>query len=264
MIKYSLVLSDNTLYELNGTLIPYVMRNSLSRGAESITFEQKLVSRTFLPGTAKIGSIRLESRQFVFNQSWAFETDGAFDTYVNTLISKFVDAVKIRDTTNGKEAKIAFLDISIPYDQGSEKRSGDISIKIELTDSFWTSVTPISTGTVALDAGINEIVVDNSGYMLAYPKLTFNFPALCGQLDVYVDETKEGLQLIDPTLGSATLNDLIIDCAEGSLTIAGFDRTQNISDRTGYFPLQIGENTIIVDAESSGSVIIEFYERFFV
>jgi len=255
------VARENT-FELNGDLTPSISRGSFARGSEEINFEQKLITRSFLSGSAKVGEARLQSRQMVFNQEFALTSDQSYDDYVNELINKAAEATYIRDTTNNKQTKIAVLNMSIPYDVGSIKRSGSISIKLEMLNAFWEDVDPTIL-TKFFSSVTDSIIVDNEGFLLAYPKLTFDIQDPAAQLDIFVDETKEGLQLVDSTLGTPTLTELIIDCVNGTLTIAGFDRTQNITDRTGYFPFQLGNNTLIIESPVDGKVDIEFVKRYY-
>lgn len=252
---------ENT-YELNGTLTPTIPRGSFSRGTENITFQQKIIERSFLPGSVKIGDPRLQSRPMVFNQDFAFKTDADYDSFMNELIRNAQIANYIRDLTNEKQAQVALIDLSIPYDPGSIKRSGTASMKMEMIGAFWESVEDVES-VHYLYAGTNTIIINNEGSMLTYPRFVFDVPTPASQFDIYVDETKEGLQLVDPTLGTPTLTELIIDCSEGILTIAGFDRTQNITDRTGYFPFQVGNNTLIVETPVDCRVEISFKKRSF-
>jgi len=261
-MEYKFIDIDDNSFEVNGTLTPSIPRGSFSRSSENYSFEQKIIERSFLPGAAQVGNARLESRGLSFNQNFAFSTDSDYDDFLNEFILWAEKTVVVKDITNDRETKVAVLDLSVDYDKGSIKRSGEISIKFSMLDSFWTD----STATIlneSLSIGINNIAITNDGFLLTYPLLTFDVPNPAASLDIFIDETKEGLQLIDPTLGNPTLEDLIIDCVSGSLTIAGFDRTQNITDRTGYFPFPIGSSTLVIDIPVAADVTIKFFKRYY-
>lgn len=262
-MEYQLIDSNGNTYSLNGSLVPSVSGRSMARASDIFLFEQKIVERSFLPGAAKVGDPRIQSRGFVFNSDFAFQTDATFDAYMNELLSELGKASVLRDLTNEKDTKIAITEMTIEYQPGSIKRSGVVRITMTMLDAFWTSTAPVTT-TEALSIGENSIAINNTGFLKTYPLLTFTVPNPAESLDIFIDETKEGLQLLDDTLGNVTLTELIIDCVNGSLTIAGFDRTQNITDRTGYFPFPIGESTLIIDIPVAASVEISYYKRFYI
>jgi len=263
MIEYEIYDENDVAESLNGVLVPAISRGSLKAGSEMIGFEQKIVEKTFLSGATLVGNSRLMSREMIFVQDFVFTEDDTFDSYFNNIIQKWRGAVKLRDKTNQKETDIALMNLEIPYDNGAFKRSGSFRVKIKMLNAYWTAVNPV-TSSHALTTGINNIPITNSGNLVTYPSFVFDVPNPADQLDIYIDETKEGLQLVDDTLGTPTLTELLIDCALGTLTIGGFDRTQNITDRTGYFPFQIGDNTLVIDIPVDADVDIEFYERYYV
>ncbi len=261
-MKYKFIDSDGAEYEVNGVLTPKIQAGSLSRSSESYSFEQKIIERSFLPGAAKVGEARLESRGFSFTLEFAAETDALFDAYLNELLLWVEKTVTIVETDNSKMTSVTVQNLNVTYDSGSIKRSGDMTIDFLMLDGFWTDTTPIESNH-SLSIGVNNIPVTNSGFLPVYPLLTFDVPAAAPQLDIYIDETKEGLQLVDDTLGTLALNELIIDCVNGSLTIEEFDRSQSITNRTGYFPIPVGDYTLVIDTPVACDLALSFFRRYY-
>jgi hypothetical protein len=209
-----------------------------------------------------VGSTRLESRELEFILDFAFTTDAEYDDYINGLLLVLSNIKLLQDITNSKETQVTLEKLKVSPEDGAVKRTGTISISFIMLDSFWRDsvATEISA---TLPAGVNEIALSNTGFMEAYPYMELLFDSSAPQIDIYIDETKEGLQLIDATLGTSTLERLIIDCENGTLTIAGFDRTQNISDRTGYFPIPVGASTLVIDTPALVLLTLTYKKRYY-
>lgn len=260
---YKLLDADNNVYELNGSTTPSVIRGSISRGLDSYTFKQEVVERSFLPGSIIVGTPRILSRDFSFESSFSFQTDLEFDTYINGLISFLERATLLQDVTNNKQCAIAVNSINAVYDKGCIKRCGTINIVVKILDGFWTDIIA-TTINQSLIVGNNNIIINNTGYLSTYGEITIIVNDLCPQIDLYIDETKEGLQLVDNTLGTPLLSTLKIDNKSGSLTIQDFNRSQSIVDGTGYFSFPIGSNTLVVEIPVSGNIQIEYHRRYFI
>jgi hypothetical protein len=263
-VKYKLIDIDDNDYDLNdGVLIPSTVRGSLSNSKDSYNFEQQILKRSFLPGSEVVGTVRIEAKKMSYTASFHTQDDADHDAYLNELLFWLKKAVIIKDVTNDKQAQVAILKLGIEYDKGSVKRSGEINITLQLLDGFWTSSTPV-TVTQSVGAGTTSIALVNDGWLEAYPQITVAVPSYCNLLDLYIDETKEGLQLEDSTFGQITLREVAIDCQEGTLSITTFDRSQNIVDGTGYFPIPIGNSTFVIVTPVAADIVIAFNERHYI
>lgn len=263
MIVYKLIDADGNGYELNGISVPAPTKGSMSPGGDEFSFDQDLIERTFLPGALKVGKGRLESRSYEFKAEFAFQTDSEYNTYINNLVFWLNKTDVLQDVTNERRADVVITEMDVSHEEGTFKRSGTISIEFALISGYWESDSETSQ-VVALSSGVNNVALTNNGFLEAFPELSFTFSDVTiDQLDIYIDETKQGLQLKDPTLGSVGFNDLVIDCRVGTLQVEDFDRSQYITEGTGYFSIPVGNNTLVVETPDIGDLTIKYRERYY-
>jgi hypothetical protein len=262
MIEYEFLDSDSNAYKPNGTGVSTIVKKSFTLGGEQFSFEQKIVEKSFLPGASKVGDARVASRSIMFELDFAFDNDSDYNDFLNNLLFWLKKTVIIKDLTNEVQCRVAATEASAEFEDGSLKRSGTISMSFLMLDSFWFDLT--ATESVhELSSGTTNIAITNSGYLKTYPIFTIDVDTPCSQLDMFIVENKEGIQVIDSSLGTPALNEMIVNCVEGTLTIGDIDRTQSITDRTGYFPFPVGSSTLRVIAPVALDLTISYFRRYY-
>lgn len=262
-MKYLLIDIDDNEYELNGELVPSVIGNSLSYSSDEVSFVQEVIEKSFLPGSAIVGTSRVEARSLEFIATFTFTSDEEYDTYFNSLLYEVGKTIKIKDVKGDKETKIAVSAINIEFDNGCLKRSGTYILNLLQLDGYWEDSTPtIATTTVGV--GLGSLAISNTGFLPTYCKISIEVYDKCDELDLYLDENKEGLQLIDESFGTATLDQLEIDNEQGTLTITDFDRSQNITPGSGYFAFPVGDSTLIIETLAALEITVSYKMRYFV
>ena len=181
----------------------------------------------------------------------------------NDLLEFLNKVVYLVDNTRNLIVPIAIKDYSIEYDVGGHQLSSDNEILLELLDPFWKAETPDNINQ-AIAIGTNDIIITNSGFLATPPIITFTASAAVTQLKVYVNETKEGIQIDDSLFGTGGYDELIINCELGTLELEGFDRTESILPGTGYFTLPVGTNVLKIVSTEVCNIDIDFYKRYFI
>lgn len=86
MIEYQLKDADGNTYSLNGELVDRSLKNSVTQGRDAFTFDNKIIERSFLPGSSKIGESRIMSRQLSISLNRINTSDEQFKLEANELL----------------------------------------------------------------------------------------------------------------------------------------------------------------------------------
>lgn len=266
MIEYALKDIDDNEYVLNDAAIVEPAKGSLSFENEKFAFENKIVESSALHGAVKLGKTRIESREISlrFSRGLGDTVAGAaaFRTAENALLKAIFTAIYLVDKTHGMQVPIAISDYNLDYDKGAHKLSSDNEILIQLLKPFWEKT--IATNESAnLIIDLNEIPINNAGAVEVPPILTLVASVPVSQVQIYVDETKEGIQLDDTLFGEPGYFTIIVDCREGTVKIGTLDRVNSILAGTGFFRLPVGISSLMILPTAACSISIDWHERYY-
>jgi hypothetical protein len=263
LIQYALRNVNGDLTQLNDSTIDTIARKSLSLGDDNFSFENKIVEKSSLPGSVQLGERRLMARELTlfFNRSESSDSD--FRTAENKLLQALDTAVYLVDVTNSRQVPISVLDYNAEYDAGSYQHSSGNQINLQLLQPFWTSTT-VTTVSQSLIIDLNQITMSELGYLPIPPIITFTASLPILELQIYVDETNEGIQIEDDLFGTTGYTTLILDCEQGTLKLGSVNRVNSIVPGTGFFRLPIGQSTLNIIPTAACAVQIDRYERTYI
>ena len=264
MIEYALKDANDVEFVLNAAAIGQPAQGSLTYAEDRLENDNLIVSNSSLPGSIKLGRTRLMSKQITFTLSRAHSNVDDFRSKENALIEFLQKAVMIIDKTNLMEAPIAHAGYNILYGVGGHKLSSEGEFTLELLDPFWRAITADIVTESSLIVGISTKSITNNGHVETPPVITFAFPNPNSQLQVYINETKDGIQLDDSLLGTLGYSDLVVDCKVGEVLLEGIDRTESIAPGTGFFNIPIGNSTLKIESNAVGSMSMAFHKRYYV
>ena len=264
MIEYQLKDSDDNLYDINGDSVTLALKGSFTQGEDSFSYDNRIVERSFLSGSALIGDKRLMQKGFTLSFSSANSDSGLYRMEINTLLSFINKTVAIVDVTNDMEIKVTAETMNIGYDSGSLKHSSDNSIDFVALTPYWESLTADSENGIADADVIKEILVNNEGFLVAFPIITLIATVPTDDVQIYINSTNTGIQILDSSFGTAGNLTMIIDCSEGLVSINDLNRNVNIVPGTGFFEIPIGSDTINILSNETIDVAVEWQKRFFI
>lgn len=260
MIEYSLRNSNDDLLPLNDATVSNPAKDSTTLTDDNFNFDNKIVENSALPGAVQLGKRRLISRNLNITFSRAESDYSDFKIAENALLSFLKDTVYLVDVTNDRQILVSIEGYDISYDEGSYQHSSNNSINLKLLEPFWTALTATNTSeSLAID--INQISLSALGSLDLPPVITFTASSAVTELQVYIDETKIGIQIEDDLFGTSTYNDLILDCKNGTLTLEGLDRINSIIPGTGFFNAPYTASTLIVIPDAICTMSLDRYRR---
>ena len=262
MIEYALEDEDEEQYELSGVSIISPAKKSITFLNDRFDFDSKIIENSSLPGSVKLGKTRLKSSEIIMVLSRAHNNSDDFKEAENELIMWLNKAVRLIDFTNYRTISICIGNVTINYDPGSHKLSSDNEFSLKLIKPYWESI-PKKVEIDSLIIDINSITINNEGVLIVPPIITFEAIIAVAQIQMYIDETKEGIQINDALFGTIGYQTLIIDCKNGTVKIGDLDRTNNILTGTGYFQLPIDVSILKIIPTAACDITIEWNERFY-
>jgi hypothetical protein len=264
MIEYALKDINEVLFPLNDSTIIQPAKGSFSLSDDVFTFENRIVENSSLHGAVKLGKTRIASRELTIKFSRALgEVYSNFRTAENALLTFLLKAVYLVDVTNSLQVPIAITKYPIIYDPGAYQESSDNEIVLTLLKPFWESTTK-DTESDTLSIDINTLIINNQGALAAPPIITFTAIVAVTQIQIYVDETKEGIQIDDSLFGLSGYRTLIIDCNAGTIKIGTLDRISSVLTGTGYFQLPVGYSDLIIIPTAVCHIEVDWYKRFYI
>lgn len=263
MTEYALRDIDGNELILNDAVVEQPTRGSLDLGSDSISFDNRIVENSSLPGSVKLGKTRVQARELVINFSRANSVEADFKTEENTLIEFLSRTVLLVDKTNDLSTSVAVSKYDADYEVGSRPLSSENAIRLEMLDPFWRALTADNVAS-AIALGTTDVAITNSGFLPAPPIMTFTTTVVVTQLQIYVNENKEGIQIDDALFGTVGFLTLIIDCDNGTIDLVGLDRTISILPGTGYFDLLVGAQTLKVVSTATCNLSLDFFKRFYI
>ena len=245
MIEYALHDIDENEYELTGSGIALPARKSVTFLNDNFKFENRIIESSALPGGVKLGKTRLTTNNLKLEVTRAHTDSDDFRNAENEFIMWCEKALYLVDNTNGRRLKLAIEDVEVSYDSGGHKLSSETKATFRLIDPFWEASSEIEEDE-SLIVDINSIPISNEGFLKTYPVITIVTAAALDSIEMYIDETKEGIVIEDAIFGTSTYLTMICDCLAGTLMIGDLDRSASIVGGTGYFSFPVGESTLIV------------------
>lgn len=265
MIEYALQDIDGNEYELNNDAgIDTVAKNSLTSLSDDFVWDQRIEQRSFLHGAVKLGKDRIAARSITFDYTRAVgEDSSAYRLAENTLMLWLNKTVYLIDKTNNLRVKIAVKNHTPQYDEGGHKISGTGSFNIILLDPFWEA-TVQDTYNDTLSSGENSFTLNNEGYLTSPPTITLTAGSAVTEIEIYVDETRDGIEISEDLLGTPGFEVAIIDCKEGTYFIEDIDRRNKLTEGTGFFELPVGLSNIFVTLDAGLDIQIDWRKRYFI
>ncbi len=266
MIKYALEDNLTNQFELSGAAIAEPANRSLTPGDDSFLYENKIVPNSFLDGSVKLGSTRIESRELLLTFSRALGEDTSlFRAAENALMEFLLRTKYLIDLTNSLKIEVTIKSYDIGYGRGSHKMLSENEIVFELLKPYWetTSVSTINESLSVTE--VNQINIDNNGFVKVYPVITFTTANPLDLIKMYIEESKEGIIIGDDLFGTdPDYMVLEIDCKEGTIDMGDLDRTISIYPGTGYFPFPVGEFVLRIIPSIVCDVEISFYKGYYI
>lgn len=261
MIEYNLIDKEGNIFELNGSSVSIIARNSTTFLSEQFQVETKTEENSFLPGKVKIGDNRLLSRTLPYVFQISEISDYNFNTVMNTVLYNLEKAEYLIDNTNNKRIRVNLVDSSISYDVGSHKRSADVSFSLECLTPYWEDSTEQTiTGTTTADTW-EEIAFNNSGFMELFPIIELEAAASCSYVELVMEY--QSVRVEDSLFGTTNYEVMIIDNKEGYVKLGIVDRTVSIVNGLGFISVPVGSNTLELLTELACSYTLRYRRRYY-
>lgn len=163
MIEYSLLLSDGTSYQINSSASTASIRKAIVLSGGSTSRKSLIVERTYGDGSIKVGSDRGESARISVSIPFAFADDTTFDAYLNALASALARAEYLVNETASTRTPISFETLSVEFDEGCYKRSGEATVSLVQLVPYWEDETATTVSESLTSYGTATFSVNNTG-----------------------------------------------------------------------------------------------------
>jgi len=264
MIEYQLKDKDGNTFSLNGDLVTTPLKDSWTPQDDNFSYDNKIIDRSFLPGSSLIGEKRLMSRPLTMFMNLTFPESADFRDSMNEILFWLNKTVSIIDVKNAAEIEVTIDTIDITYDTGSNKLSSDNSFNFTALTPYWKALEVVEeTATAAADI-IEEIAVTNNGFLKAFPVITLTAAIATDNVQIYITADNTGIQIQDSAFGTSGNLEMVIDCEQGLVSIGDTDRNVSIVPGTGFFEIPVGSDIINVLSSETIDVKIEWKERSFI
>lgn len=265
MIEYLLKDKDDNTYDLNSSSVTVELSKSWSQGNDSFEYRNKVVERTYLPGSVKVGDSRLKDRVLTFKVHRTDDSSSNYRSDLNELLEFIAKTKYIVDVTNDMQIEVAIESIDVEYDRGTEKQYSENIFEFKALTPYWQALTVTQiTGTTIADT-IKEVAISNLGYLPSPPIITLVTTAAVDSIQMYLSSSTEGIQIDDAVFGTAGNLTMIVDCISGEVTIGALNVNASIAVSTGFFSFPVGADTLnILGADVAVSYTIDFYKRYFI
>lgn len=242
---------------------------------DNLPVEADIINKSFGPGADFPGIQRDESKSLVFNYNLDKSSDLDFLKTQNELIKQFRKARKIKDKTLNRETEVLMVSHGIVYDNGGQYRGAVNIVEFIQLIPYWIDVS-YSQKTVSIGTGgqastvINVLGFENEeGYVETPPIIEIQTNGNCTSFFIQVQETRDGIEIQDDQFGLNGLDIYIIDNGEGTSELGRtgvnpLDRKNKIVSGTGFFNLQPGVNTLILDFGCAVDITIKWKRRYYV
>jgi hypothetical protein len=265
MIQYALKDADgNELNLATDAEFDAIAQNSLTSTSDDFSWENRIVEKSYLSGSIKLGVSRLATRDLTFEYSRAVgEDEDAYRNDENTLMLWLNKVVYLVDKSNSLQVRVAVSSHTPSYESGAHKISGDGEFTFILLDPFWENVTA-DTHAESLSSGTTNIALSNDGFLQVPAIFEMIATVAVTSIQLYVVETNEGIEILDDVFGNSGFTQMVLDCKEGTLTIEDLDRRNKITVGTGFFDFPVGSFTLRCVLSAALDISIDWNERTFI
>lgn len=263
-LEYRLKDANNNVFSLNGDAVPFALKETWTQGGSTFSLDTRVVDRTFIPGSKRIGETRLEARTFVleFEETQVLTDD--FRDNLNSLLEFYVKTTKIEDNTSGMDISVVPTTMDIAYLAGSLKKHSENTLTFVALNPFWEDLTADTlTGTATANV-IAAIPFNNEGYLETYPVITLVATEATNDIEINILSTDVGIEIADNIFGTPGNLTMEINCLTGKVTINDLDRNASIVPGTGPFPLPVGSDTLNILSNKTITYTIEWRKRYFI
>ena len=263
MIEYALIDIDDNEFPLNDDTVSNPVRGSFTYASDPFSNDNRVVPNSALPGSTKLGKTRLLAKELSFTFTRTHEDDQDFRDAENAFITFPQKTVAIVDKTNGMSAPVAIPGYTVDYGPGSHKLLSDNGLTVQMLSPFWKDLVADNVAQ-SIGVGATSILLSNTGNLVTPPIITLTANAAITQIQIYIDETKDGIQLDDALFGTIAFNEMIIDCEQGRVLLEGVDRTESILPASGYFDIPVGDSTLKIVTTAIMDLSMDFNKRYYV
>lgn len=265
MIEYQLKDADENLFSLNGAAVTNALKNTWTQGSEDFSFDNKIIEKTYLPGSTKVGASRLMSRKFMLTAEKTNPDSAILRDEMNELFEFAARTKYLVDVTNDMQIEIVIDDISTDYEKGSLKKYASIDFKFEALTPYWEALTETTIAGTALADTIAQVSINNAGFLPSSPLIILTTTAAVPEVQMYLDSSQVGIGIEDSLFGTAGNLTMRVNCVSGEITIGTINRNASIQDGTGFFDFAVGSDTLnILPADTDVAYSISFFKRYFV
>lgn len=262
MVRYSVLDENDNEFQFD--------ENTFRLLDDSLKVETDIIEKSFTAGGFFAGIQRAKSKTLSFQYDINKVSNDLFRNRQNNLLEIFHKARILRDNTNKIETQIVIEGHSIGYDDGGYFRGASNTIEFTQLIPYWYDI-DYTQKTVSIGTdGIGSVKIENQGNLETPSVITIDTDNLCDDMFLYIQETLDGIRILDDQFGLNELNRYIIDNEEGISEIGqsgspnGIDRKNKIVNGTGFFNFQVGVNTLIFIMSSTVEIIIKWKNRYYV
>lgn len=251
--RFSMIDADNNEYEFDDRAFKI-----LNRGLE---IELDIIEKSFNPGADFPGIQRDQSSSLEFIYDFNKSTESNFRASLNELIRQARKTLIIRDNVNETETEAILESTEIAYDPGGFNLGSQETFTFKQLTPYWRDIEYIPVSESDITSGLITII--NNGYIETPPIITITAREAISKFAIRINETKEGILINDLEFGVAGLNTYIIDNKAGFAELNQINRNQKIKSGTGFFDLQVGINTILLELSGAAEVEFQYKRRYY-
>jgi hypothetical protein len=248
-----------TIIDINNN--SYNMADETFRIQEAqFQIESNIIERSYRDGADLIGVTRVKSRKLPFVLTVFAPDETTYIATMNLYLMWLRKAVYIYDTVKSRRAKVHLDSQSVKYIDGSFNLMSENTINFIMLESYWEDYTENHLTQLTNVTNTNQTIVNN-GWIDMFPRIVFTNTVNTGKLLIYVLETLSGIAINDIQFGSASLQTMEIDCANGTVLLSGLDRKEFIRQGTGFFRIPPGTYTLVIQSALALATVDIYYRQ---
>lgn len=264
MIDYALQDADGNNFLLNGVTKPRLESSTLSYLSENFSFDNRIVSNSFLPGAVQIGDSRLMDRNITFEliRGRGEQNESAFRQSINELIQALNTTKYLIDVTNDKRISATASEVNISFRKGTEYKLSEETFSLTFLNPFWEDETEQTQSTTTVAATQKAVSFANSGYSEVSVKFEITVAALCSSVEIISGQ--DIIRVEDTIFGSTNNLVMTIDNISGIVTVGFFDRTKSIVPGLGFIQIPTGTADLLLKTTVPATVNMTWRRRYYV
>lgn len=265
MIEYELKDEDGNTYSLNGDAVTRQFKDTWTQDSDRFSYENKLLRRSYLPGSILVGNPRIEGRSISLAVNAASSDPQVFRDEVNELLEFAARARYLVDVTNDMQLSVVVSNTGIDYAKGSLKLMSVNEIEFTALTPYWEALTADQETGTALADSIEEISINNEGFLPSPIIVTLITSAAVNSVQMYHVDKGVGVQVDDDIFGTTGNLTMIIDGDIGEVSIGPLNRNASIVEGTGFFEVPPGASTVnLLPADEDVSYTVKYFKRYFI